>query len=64
MDECTDYVKIELKKLCYHGHDAHDVPLEPTHAQVLEAEQKVAKLPEELKKLLPPIGLYLIYSTS
>lgn len=69
IDEAADYVTIDLEnnRLLYKGRRsqrARAVPLQPTDAQKQEAEEAIAKLPEKLRKLLPPIGLYVVFSTS
>jgi len=49
---------------CAHGIDVSKLNTLPTDKQKKEAQDKFDALPQELKDIAPPIGIYIVFSTS
>ena len=59
-DECIDAIQIKDGKVLA----KKTFSLTPTEEQKKEAEDAINALPDEIKNMLPPIGVYLVFSTS
>ena len=66
LDEAADYVRIETDKMvCISRDGGNDsFALWPIPTTLAEANKMMAALREDIRKIAPPPGVYLIYSTS
>jgi hypothetical protein len=68
IDECDASNRIDLTNgQIYNSTDAtkaKSFSIIPTDEQKAEVQNKIDQLPDEIKELLPPIGIYFLWSTS
>ena len=68
IDETTDAIKIDCDKhLMFSGgtiDNAQPFSIEPTAEQIDEAQFRFYVLPQGLQKLMPPLGVYIVWKTS
>lgn len=57
-------VSLYLFDECSDSFPASQLVLVPTPEQRAQAEAKIAQLPEDVRKLCPPLNTYIVWSTS